>query len=313
MTLPSVSVVLPCYRQAHFLGEALESVLAQEHPACQVIVVDDGSPDNVEAVIRQYPGVIYLRQENAGLASARNRGLAECSGEFVVFLDADDRLLPNALTEGARALSERPRCGFVWGFNRPIDAVGRVIPADPRIFSGGARYVDLLHENVVGPPLAVMFRRSVLDAVGGFCPDIKFSEDYEVYLRITRDYESYCHECLISEYRLHGANMSSDLGGMLSGVLATLEKQKPLAQGDPELRRALRRGRQLAWENYDGARRMEYLSVHRRAGRYLHASLCAGALLLLYPKMFLPIVLRRVKRLAPTLRPSRQGSAAAPE
>ena len=99
-----VSVVIPCYNQAHFLGEAIESVLAQTYPHREIVVVDDGSPDNTREVASRYPGVRYVRQENQGLAAARNTGLRHSSGSYLVFLDADDRLLPEALEVGLRQL-----------------------------------------------------------------------------------------------------------------------------------------------------------------------------------------------------------------
>jgi glycosyltransferase involved in cell wall biosynthesis len=99
-----VSVVIPCYNQARFLGEAIESVLSQSYRAFEVVVVDDGSTDNTSEVVARYAGadagVRLIRQENRGLAGARNRGLAEAEGEYVVFLDSDDRLLPDALQVG---------------------------------------------------------------------------------------------------------------------------------------------------------------------------------------------------------------------
>ena len=96
-------MVIPCFRQAHFLSEAIESVLAQDHGSVEIVVVDDGSPDNVGEVAARYPGVKYLRRVNGGLATARNAGLREASGEFLLFLDADDRLLPGRSTGGWRS------------------------------------------------------------------------------------------------------------------------------------------------------------------------------------------------------------------
>src|SRR5437868_3561752 len=93
---PLISVVIPCYQQAHFLGEAITSVLKQTYSHHEIIVVDDGSTDDPAAVTSSYPNVRYIRQKNQGTAAARNRGLRESLGSFLVFLDADDRLLPKA-------------------------------------------------------------------------------------------------------------------------------------------------------------------------------------------------------------------------
>src|SRR3712207_5573157 len=117
---PLVSVVIPCYKQAHFLGEAIESVLAQSYPHFEVVVVDDGSTDNTSEVAARYPGVRCVRQDNQGLAAARNSGLAHSKGEYLLFLDADDRLLPHALEVGVERLEAHPECAFVSGRYRNI-------------------------------------------------------------------------------------------------------------------------------------------------------------------------------------------------
>ncbi len=92
-----ISVIIPCYNQAHFLYEAIESVLAQTHHDFEIIVVDDGSTDSTAEVAAGHPDVRYVRQPNRGVATARNTGLRESEGEYLVFLDADDHLLPAAL------------------------------------------------------------------------------------------------------------------------------------------------------------------------------------------------------------------------
>ena len=86
-----VSVIIPCYNQAHYLGEAIASVLGQTHAHYEIIVVDDGSTDDTERVAARHTGVRCLRKKNGGLAAARNTGLRASKGDYVVFLDADDR------------------------------------------------------------------------------------------------------------------------------------------------------------------------------------------------------------------------------
>src|SRR5215212_207946 len=115
-----VSVVIPCYNQAHFLGEAIESVLAQNHLRFEIVVVDDGSTDDTAEVAACYPGVRCVRQDNRGLSAARNNGLRHSEGEYVVFLDADDRLLPEALETGLKCFEAHPECAYVYGHFRVI-------------------------------------------------------------------------------------------------------------------------------------------------------------------------------------------------
>jgi len=122
-----VTVVIPCYNQARFLGEAIESVLAQSYRNFEVIVVDDGSTDKTSEVAGRYEGVRLIRQENKGLAGARNSGLAKSQGEYVVFLDADDRLLPKALEVGLGCFDSHPECALVSGHTRFINADGSLL------------------------------------------------------------------------------------------------------------------------------------------------------------------------------------------
>jgi glycosyltransferase involved in cell wall biosynthesis len=112
---PLVSVIIPCYKQARYLPESIESGLAQTHRGVEVVVVDDGSPDNAAEVAARYPNVVYLRQENSGIAEARNAGFRVSRGDYLMFLDADDRLTPNAAEAHLRCFRENPAAGFVVG------------------------------------------------------------------------------------------------------------------------------------------------------------------------------------------------------
>src|SRR5262249_26693584 len=94
---PLVSIIIPCYNQAHYLSDAIDSVRKQTYSHAEIIVVDDGSTDNTSNVAALYKDVKYIKQRNQGLSAARNSGLQQSKGHVLVFLDADDRLLPNAV------------------------------------------------------------------------------------------------------------------------------------------------------------------------------------------------------------------------
>ena len=133
--VPLVSVIVTCFNQACFLTEAIESVLAQSYPRTEILVVDDGSTDATAAVAARYP-VRCLRQPNAGLAAARNTGIAATAGPMLVFLDADDRLLSGALEAGVRCHREHPGCGLVYGSYVYVDVAGRRSAAPVRRSTG---------------------------------------------------------------------------------------------------------------------------------------------------------------------------------
>src|SRR3954454_11041164 len=120
----TVSIVIPCHNQARFLAEAIDSALEQTHPPAEVIVVDDGSTDGTRAVVAGRPDVTYIAQANAGLGAARNTGWRAAGGACVVFLDADDRLLPHALSAGLACLDRYPRAVFCAGHYDLVDDAG---------------------------------------------------------------------------------------------------------------------------------------------------------------------------------------------
>src|SRR4029450_4466979 len=121
------SVIIPCYNQAHFLHEAIESALAQTYSHREILVVDDGSTDDTAKVTAGYAMVRYIRQENSGVSAARNTGLKQSRSEYLVFLHADDRLLPEALEIGVNYLREHPDCAFAAGCCRLIVADGSLL------------------------------------------------------------------------------------------------------------------------------------------------------------------------------------------
>lgn len=239
---PLVSIVIPTHNHARFLGEAIESALAQGSVAAEIIVVDDGSADDPAAVVSRHPGVRLIRQKNAGLAAARNTGWRAASGAFVVFLDADDRLLPGALEANLRLHSANPGCAFVYGRYRLIGADGTVRKEPLLVPIGADPFARFLRGNAVGMHGTVMYRRDCLEESGGFDPALLACEDYELYLRLSRTHKVACGPEFIADYRMHGRNMSRRYPFMLDWALAALRRQRRAAQGHPDHRQAYRDG-----------------------------------------------------------------------
>ena len=234
-----VSIIIPCFRQAHLLGEAIESVLAQSYPHFEIIVVDDGSPDDTAQVVKRYPSVRYLRQDNRGVSAARNSGIQASSGTYLVFLDADDRLLPNHLQANLKAFEEHPDAGFVCGDYRWFGAEDTWHTHDCR--PSPDHYATLLRRNFIGPPHVVMFKRRVIQEVGGFRTGV-LAEDQELYLHIARAYPIYCHHEIIAEYRRHGAQNSLKYDIMLRDSLKMLRLQREYARRNPVYKEAIKIG-----------------------------------------------------------------------
>jgi Glycosyl transferase family 2 len=246
-----VSVIITCFNQAHFLTDAIESCLAQTYPHVEIVVVDDGSIDNTGELVARYPRVRYVHQANQGVAGARNTGIRRSNGEFVVFLDGDDRLMPDALRVNVEHLIDRPACAFVSGEHRYIDADGQVLAEWARPTVTSDHYVELLKGNYIGCPSAVMFRRAVFAAVGQFDERFVPCEDYELFLRVARRFPVCAHGELTAEYRKHGESASDNPGRMLRAALTTLHAHRPFVKGDPSRASALASGIQY-WRQYYG-------------------------------------------------------------
>lgn len=244
---PLISVIIPCYNQAQFLGEAIESVRAQSYPHAEIVVVDDGSTDDPAEVVRHHPGVGFFRQQNQGPAAARNTGFRQSKGLYATFLDADDRLLPDALEIGARHLAANPECAFVSGHCRYIAANGSPLPTPRQPVVDSEHYLALLHKNYVWAGSTVLHRRECLAAVGGYNTSlsVKGAEDYELYLRVSREYPVFCHGETVAEYRqyeTYGVNVSGNPGMMLRSTLSALRGQWNHVKGNERFERVYRQG-----------------------------------------------------------------------
>jgi glycosyltransferase involved in cell wall biosynthesis len=286
---PSVSVVVTTYQHAHYLGDALGSVVSQPVPGLEIVVVDDGSTDRPELVAARFPGVRLVRQENRGLSAARNAGLAHCTGDYVVFLDADDLLVAGGLRAGLAAAAAHPEAALVYGAHVRTGPDGRTVtetvyvPAEP-----GDSYRQLLQGNPIGMHASALLRRAAVVAAGGFDDSLPAGEDYDLYLRLATRHEMYSHPAVVAAYRLHGSNMSADTGLMLKTVLRVLARQRPHVRHDRRLRRALHTGVRV-WLRYYG----EQESTARHGVPMWRAGLLAARI---FPATAAGLLLRRLSR-----------------
>jgi len=248
---PLVSVVIPCYEQAPYLAEAIESVLAQTYAQVEIVVVDDGSPDNTSRLAGRFPGVRCVRQPNRGLAGARNAGIRESEGELVVFLDADDRLLPRALETGVARLRERPEAAFAFGRYHRMGPQGGRLEDDEQPRPEADPYSVFLRYNYAGVPATGIYRRSALEEAGNFDETLPGAEDYDLGLRLSRDHTVLPHDEFVAEYRVHGGGMSRDAATMLEMTQQALYRQRRHTRTKRDLRDAYRQGRRF-WRRYYG-------------------------------------------------------------
>lgn len=235
---PLVSVVMPCYNAAAFLGETLRSVLAQDGPPLEVLVIDDGSSDDPAAVVAAIgdPRVRLTRTPPSGGPSRpRNLGVAQARGRYVFFFDADDVMYPGKVAAQAGRMERDPGLALTFTNFRVLDRDGVVVDPDflagydtfaalRRLAPDGAPlpreacYLALLRANFIGTS-GVAVRRDVLAQVGGFDEGLASGEDIDLWLRIARDHDCGYVDIAGHGYRRHPAS-----------VMHQFEARHPLAR-----------------------------------------------------------------------------------
>jgi len=221
---PLVTVIIPCFNYGKYLPEAFESIRLQDYPNIEIIVVDDGSTDNTKDITEKNQKARYIYQINQGLSAARNTGIKNSKGELIIFLDADDMLLPDAINTNLYYLKQNEELAFVSGaFEMRFTESGEIVNKIQEVKSD--HYSQLLKGNYIGVPAAVLYRRWIFDEML-FDISLKNCQDYDLYLKIAREYPVFHHTKKIATYRIHTSNMSSNIPAMLSEALYILERQK---------------------------------------------------------------------------------------
>lgn len=203
---PLVSVIVPAYNADFFIGETLKSVLSQTYKNLEAIVVDDGSKDYTPAIVQKFirrdERVKLFRQQNKGVAAARNLGIEKSSGEFIAPVDSDDIWFPTKIEKQVLRLQQcGPQAGLCYTWSLSIDEKGDVLDTGPQWDLEGEVYQPLVLRNFIGNASVPMFRRSVLEQVGGYNEKLRDAnaqgcEDWEISLRIAEKFQF----CLVPEY-----------------------------------------------------------------------------------------------------------------
>jgi glycosyltransferase involved in cell wall biosynthesis len=226
----TISVIIPAYNRAREVGNAIDSALAQTLPPLEVIVVDDGSTDETPEVLARYGDRIRIvRQENQGVAAARNAGIAVARGELLAFLDSDDVWLPRKSELQAARIDADPELGLV---HCGVDFEGTGIRLDGMEGSVATEILRLDRSVIVAHGSGVMVPRRVAEEVGGFDPRMRVSEDWDFCYRVAARYRiAFVAEPLVLHAR-HATGLQNDIGKMEHGMLLALEK----AFTDPAVR-----------------------------------------------------------------------------
>jgi glycosyltransferase involved in cell wall biosynthesis len=218
--MPKVSVIIPTYNREALISRALDSVLAQTFTDYEIIVVDDGSKDRTQDVLKAYEGKIkYLYQNNGGISAARNTGIKEASGQYIAFLDSDDYWAPEKLAEQVTILDKYSKVGIVYGRMPIINEKGENLGTKPNGVSG-KNYQELLQVWGDLPTSSVMTRKECFNRLGFFDEDLPPMEDIDMWLRIARHYDLYEIEGKpLAYYWRHSEQITQDPIKVYSGLV----------------------------------------------------------------------------------------------
>jgi glycosyltransferase involved in cell wall biosynthesis len=225
--MPEVTVIIPTYNRARYIGSTIETVQQQTFADWELFIVDDGSTDNTAEVVAGYLGdkrIHYIKQQNNERAVTRNKGIEESSSPYIAFLDADDLWHPEKLAKQLQAIKAQPDAGLCYTLTDDIDPDGKRLHKTGRSHPYSGRVFDqLLRSNFIRIS-SVLVGRASLERVGSFDTDVALlgGEDWDLWLRIARQYSV----CLVREelnfYRVHPENTSPDQ--IVKSGLAVVDK-----------------------------------------------------------------------------------------
>lgn len=236
---PLVSVIIPAYNHEDYIEDCVLSVIGQTYENIEIIIINDGSTDKTEEKILKIiecndRRIHYVNQDNRGVCKTLNRGLNIATGKYIAFLASDDMWLPNRLERQINFLEKNKHVGFVFAdskfiFNNDTSNLrfSNYKPILNKLFYETNFikniYFDLFQENFICA-ITILIRKEALDKVGGFDVNIDF-EDYDMWLRLSKEYEAGYIPEVLALYRMHSNNISNDSILMFKGTIKTIMKQ----------------------------------------------------------------------------------------
>jgi glycosyltransferase involved in cell wall biosynthesis len=237
--MAKVSVIMPAYNVAPYIGAAIESVIGQTMPDWELVIADDGSTDSTAEIVGAYvardPRIRLLRHANSGISAARNRALQQASGEFLAILDSDDLWEPTYLHAQLAIFAAHPEVDIVTGNGWFLGGRLHGQPArpspDPR---PQPTLAGILADETSIFILSIM-RRRVYDAIGGFDEKLRTNEDYDFWLRAaSAGFRFRRNDEPLGHYRRREDSLSASDVRMLSGILVVYDRTRPLLAGKPD-------------------------------------------------------------------------------
>ncbi len=279
---PKVSVIVPTYNRAHFLGEAVRSVLAQTFSDLELVVVDDGSTDGTPDVLRAVSDgrLRCLRQENRGVSAALNAGIRAARGASIARLDSDDVWLPELLEIETAALDARPEVGVVYARAQAMDRDGAPLPC----FWGSAERFpgeplqSLLHGDFTCT-VTSLARRACFERVGLYDESLRVGEDWHMWLRVARHFQFGFVDRVLARVRRHEGNVTGLRSPFYEDFIEGRTKVLDRVFRDGDLPAPILRLKSIAYRNasIDAGLHLLGRGEYRRALRAFRRAVAAGA------------------------------------
>ncbi len=255
-----VSVIIPTYRHQEYVLRTLEAVFAQTFMDYEVIVINDGSPDDTTEALRpliETGRIRYIEQPNAGQAAARNRGLVEARGKYIAFLDDDDLWLSDKLQWQVEALNAAPDAVLAYGYwqdftTEPLPDVEE----HPFFRPTGDVHAEFTRRNHLISPGQALIRADALRGIGGFDETLWGVDDWDLYIRLSACGEFVYHKRLALYYRNHAANASKDSWRMYGNARRMWRKHFGMLPAPAQMRNWWQMRRSINEMYFDGCAAM---------------------------------------------------------
>jgi glycosyltransferase involved in cell wall biosynthesis len=243
--MPTVSVIMPAFNVEAYIAEAIESVLAQTYTDWELVIVDDGSTDRTRAVAERYRAanpeqIVLVSHENRGLAAARNSALRVARGAVFALLDSDDIWQPGFLAAQMRLLADHPDVAIVTGNATTLGGALDGEPARPADDRRPAPDLAQILRDETSVFIMSIFRREVVERIGGFDERFRTNEDYDFWVRAAfAGFKFTRNPRPLAFYRRHGNSLSASDVRMLAGILRVFKKARETAEPVTEAHRLI--------------------------------------------------------------------------
>lgn len=224
--MPKVSVIIPAYNAMTYLPETLESVFQQTFTDLEILIVDDGSLDNIVEWVSQIPDsrVKLISQKNQGVSAARNTGIRNCNGEYIAFLDADDLWEPTKLAKQVNSLDANKRVGLVYTWTNFIDEFSQETGVSIVSHAEGNIWQEIIVRDMISTGSSTLIRAECFDKVGYFDSDLSIGEDRDMWIRIAACYPFAVIKEPLTLYRRHPQNTTKSNEKIIPQLSRVIEK-----------------------------------------------------------------------------------------